>query len=49
MGKLYFASEDTAKEVMNKFNGSDLGGKRKIIMVLKRFTYFKKLKINNNQ
>jgi len=49
MGKLYFASEDTAKEVMNKFNGSDLGGKRKIIMVLKRFTYFKKLKNNNNQ
>ena len=40
-GKLYFSNEESAKEAIQKFNGTDLGGKKKIIMVLKKFTFFK--------
>ena len=42
-GKLHFASEETAREVIRKFNGTNLGGKKNIIMVLKKYTFFKKV------
>ena len=43
-GKLYFSSEENAKEAIQKFNGTNLGGKKKIIMTLRKFTFFQKSK-----
>ena len=43
IGKLVFANEEAAKNVINQLNGNTLGGHRKIVMTLKKFTFFKKV------
>ena len=43
IGKLVFATEEAAKNVINLLNGNTLGGHRKIVMTLKKFTFFKKV------
>lgn len=43
IGKLVFANEEAAKNVINQLNGHTLGGHRKIVMTLKKFTFFKKV------
>lgn len=43
IGKLIFANEEAAKNVINQLNGNTLGGHRKIVMTLKKFTFFKKV------
>ena len=42
IGKLYFNNEDAAKQLIQKYDKDDLGGNKKIIMTLKKYTYFKK-------
>ena len=43
VGRLYFANEETANEVMKKFKQETLGGNRKIVMKLQKYKPFKRI------
>ena len=43
VGRLYFANEETANEVMKKFKNETLGGNRKIVMKLQKYKPFKRI------
>ena len=43
VGKLFFANEETANEVMKKFKQETLGGHRKIVMTLQKYKPFKRI------
>ena len=43
VGRLYFANEETANEVMKKFKQETLGGNRKIVMKLQKYKAFKRI------
>ena len=43
VGRLYFANEETANEVMKKFKQETLGGHRKIVMTLQKYKPFKRI------
>ena len=42
-GKIHFASEDTAKAAIAKYNGDNLGGKKRIVMTLRKSRFFNKI------
>ena len=42
-GKIHFASEDAAKAAIAKYNGDTLGGKKKILMSMRKSFFFNKI------
>ena len=42
-GKIHFSSEDAAKATIQKYNGTNLGGRKNIIMTLKKTKLFNKI------
>ena len=42
-GKISFVSEDTAKAAIAKYNGDNLGGKKRIVMSLRKSRFFNKI------
>ena len=42
-GKIHFSSEDAANATIRKYNGTNLGGRKNIIMTLKKSKLFNKI------